>query len=198
MSAIASNSIHLQLKQQTSSAHTALDSSPLLAKLMSKNLSKAHYVKVLQKLQPWYFALESVFTECLILPPSLNICSKSALLNEDLQTLSANTQSASFIDEYFGDLTLRFAQQSKEYLLGALYVVEGSSLGGAVLAPKIERTLGISCGTAFYRCYGDNKQALFAQVLAFIQGKIANQQQLDEAIKGANAAFDSLQKWLEM
>ena len=58
-------------------------------------------------------------------------------------------------------------------VLGALYVVEGSSLGGRVIAPQLQRTLGVAQGrgASYFHGFGGESGAMWAnfRVLAALE-----------------------------
>jgi heme oxygenase (biliverdin-IX-beta and delta-forming) len=80
--------------------------------------------------------------------------------------------------------------------LGALYVVEGSTLGGAVVAKHVERTLGLGAanGCAYFRSHGAAVGAMWrdfkARLLAFSSPEID-----DDVVAAANRTFAHLSAW---
>lgn len=80
---------------------------------------------------------------------------------------------------------------------GALYVVEGSTLGGAVIARLAERRLGLTLetGCAYFRAYGAATGAMWtalrARLLA-MSSPVAD----DEILASADRTFAAMQEWL--
>jgi heme oxygenase len=117
---------------------------------------KADYVRLLQALWTFYDALETRLEAIDGLDgalPDWPERRKSQLLAADLANLGAEpprangTTSAALAGlADLNDLAAAF---------GALYVVEGATLGGAVVGPRIQATLAGAGGAfAFYGCYG--------------------------------------------
>ncbi len=83
--------------------------------------------------------------------------------------------------------------------LGALYVLEGSTLGGAFLLAQLRRTLGIApgAGASGIAPYGDG---LFGMWVAYTDALDRfvreNPEQEDEVIEGARETFESMIAWM--
>ncbi len=83
--------------------------------------------------------------------------------------------------------------------LGALYVFEGSTLGGSIIAKMVrDRLPGLPTGALqFFTGYADatmNKWAQFRQYLLSFADSEAKQQAV---ILGANQTFESFYEWLQ-
>ena len=82
-------------------------------------------------------------------------------------------------------------------LLGQMYVLEGSTLGGAVIARHVERTLGLSGGTgySYFQSYG---LATAARWRSFKQTLVDHSDLIHDhrIIDSACGAFDALHNWL--
>ena len=83
--------------------------------------------------------------------------------------------------------------------LGALYVLEGSTLGGQIVARHVERTLGLDPrggGCAYYASYGRNG---IGPMWRAFQGEVAAQSSPatdDALVRAARWTFDRLRGWL--
>lgn len=84
-------------------------------------------------------------------------------------------------------------------LLGALYVTEGSTLGGQVIAHHLHRSLGAeiaSGGCAYYEGYGKRDTgAMWASFRAFLD-RSGEEGPPHHVIEGARWTFDALKLWL--
>lgn len=80
--------------------------------------------------------------------------------------------------------------------LGSLYVLEGSRLGGQVIAREAERRLGVGPqgGCAYFRGHGQPTGRLWQG----LQAELARlpEPEEDEAVEAALATFDTLRRWL--
>jgi heme oxygenase len=126
--------IHAQLKAKTKQAHTDVDTSALLKCLMGRELTLYDYIAALLKLESWY----SVYDEYLSATFSgvnaiAHIHPKSKLIKTDLVNLGAIPMPPP------ADDLAKMLQLDFHYSLGALYVIEGSTMGGIVLAPRLEK-----------------------------------------------------------
>ena len=85
-------------------------------------------------------------------------------------------------------------------LLGSLYVMEGSTLGGQVVARHLERTLGLAdgAGYAYFRGYGDQAGPRWRRFAARLV-ELADAAGTPEAdvIAGARNTFRALDEWFE-
>ncbi len=84
---------------------------------------------------------------------------------------------------------------------GCVYVVEGSTLGGMVLAPIIERELGLPAGsaTSYLRLWGQETAAHWRKWLGRLAdfGNTASLQQHEQACVMACATFESYARALQ-
>jgi len=82
-------------------------------------------------------------------------------------------------------------------LLGQMYVLEGSTLGGAVIARHVERTLGLAggAGYSYFQSYGP---ATAARWRAFKETLADHADSIHDCriIESACGAFDALHNWL--
>jgi heme oxygenase len=81
--------------------------------------------------------------------------------------------------------------------MGALYVVEGSTLGGAVLSRHFAERFGVSRdhGLAFFNVYGDRTGEMWQRYLAALV-EYDNAGDAERVIAAAKATFVSLADWL--
>ena len=84
---------------------------------------------------------------------------------------------------------------------GCLYVMEGATLGGAIIHRELSARFGdwLTGKDHYYRCYGENRGAMwrhFRQALDRFGGNCTSGE-LDSVIGSARATFRELQHWLE-
>lgn len=81
-------------------------------------------------------------------------------------------------------------------LFGCLYVMEGSTLGGRVIGPQLERKLGLQNGHGYSYFLGHGA-ATGRMWTAFRQAmdQALSSAQHDEAVAAAGAMFRSLERW---
>ena len=106
---------------------------------------------------------------------------RSRLLRADLDALGTA------MGEGCDEASLEFAGPAG--VLGALYVVEGSTLGGQVIAEQLRRRLGVdaSNGAAGFDPYGAETVARWAQFTGYLGSWVENP---DDVVTGARDLFD--------
>ena len=82
--------------------------------------------------------------------------------------------------------------------LGALYVMEGATLGGQIIRRRIGSTLGLDAanGVAFFSSYGDGVGSMWKEFQALVRRSIATHDEMDAMIGSAAATFDTLTTWI--
>ncbi len=80
---------------------------------------------------------------------------------------------------------------------GAMYVVEGSTLGGAIIARLVERRLGLSAdaGCGYFRCYGSEVGSMWRSFGARLLS-VSSAETDDAIVAAANRTFEVMQVWL--
>lgn len=89
--------------------------------------------------------------------------------------------------------------EDRSAIVGALYVIEGSTLGGQVIAQYVRRVLGTpdaSGGCAYFESYGKRRTGpMWASFRAFLDQSV-EESEADGVIAGARRTFDGLALWL--
>jgi heme oxygenase (biliverdin-IX-beta and delta-forming) len=160
------------LRDATRAAHHRIDHHPVLVPLLRPGLSWAQYLLVLQVFLSFYDTLQPRLTIALErLPDALGgyiLADRIAWLQQDLLDLadkadagadSSDAASVASVD-HAGLAKLRWVLPTLTQapaLVGALYVVEGSALGGLVIAKQLHATLGVDAnrGARFFNGWGD-------------------------------------------
>jgi heme oxygenase len=134
------------LRSLTSEHHAHIETVPALAKLLDPDLERADYAGVLVKLLSFHASLEAKIRVALSPTSSARtLLDNGRIMNlqADLQWLGVHPASASVSVPVI---------ETHAAALGALYVVEGSGLGGRVIARSLSRHLGLrhGHGASFY------------------------------------------------
>ena len=82
-------------------------------------------------------------------------------------------------------------------VLGSMYVIEGSTLGGAIIAREVERSLGLTAetGCAYFRSYGRDTARMWKSFGAALLA--ASSPDTDDLIvETARRTFDVMHDWL--
>jgi heme oxygenase (biliverdin-IX-beta and delta-forming) len=157
--------------------------------LVSANLTRRDYVATLQGLLIAYAALEDELERhaASLAPLGLDWQAhrKAPLLRADLAALDVPLADASAIALPIPELhTLAAA-------LGCMYVMEGATLGGAVIRRHVGKALQIGprSGAAFFACYGDAVGARWQAFRAALELALADPLALAQAADRAVATF---------
>lgn len=156
-----------ELRERTRSEHGAVEA---CMPLMQETLTRELYVTVLRCLysivNDWEtWAAQHVPTSLL---PLLAARKRSPLLLEDLRFFGAHTdQQPSAVPDALDGLcsTGPSSSAGAANFLGAMYVIEGSTLGGQYIARHVEELLGLQPGEgdAYFRGYGDRTGSMWTE-----------------------------------
>ena len=87
--------------------------------------------------------------------------------------------------------------QDDAYALGVAYVIEGSQLGGRMMAKRLQRDFP-QHAFRYMEGYGADLGALWKRFIEFLPSQLRDADALDRAVAGARDAFDSLSDWLAL
>lgn len=170
------------LKESTKQPHLALEKK-IIAKL--KNVrSEKDYSEVLQYFYQYFSTLEQHIAPYLTteLLPDSEQRRKAELLANDIAETGGNT--------VFDSANITMPQIENEVeALGALYVMEGSTLGGPVIVNMLRDKMGITNGISFFNGYGDDTQAMWQRFVATINNRVVEQEEQEQMIAAANDTF---------
>lgn len=82
--------------------------------------------------------------------------------------------------------------------LGCLYVLEGSTLGGQLVAREVEASLGIDArsGGAFFRSYGPDVGRMWRAFTRALDAYLVTPERQREATDAATATFEVFERWI--
>lgn len=149
-----------KLKSETQEAHNKIEQSPLTRAIVEKSIRREEYAELLKRFLRFYAPCEKrIRDSSLWQAPALSLESrqKSPLLEEDLEFLGYAPGASQNLQDYGALPQL----QEKEAILGYLYVVEGSTLGGQIMGRSIADHLGLAKGkgASFFNSYGKENLA---------------------------------------
>lgn len=189
---VAAATLHLALRMATRASHHAVDHHPLLAPLVRADLSRIAYGRVLQALHWLHAPLQDLLAAGLqCTGGGYVLADRIAWLEEDLAFLGLALPMPGF---RWQPPVLR----TEADLVGALYVVEGSTLGGQVIARRVEESLGLrpGAGTTFFTAWGDRTAEHWADYWSFAAAKCPPSCHADAA-EAAVALFDGFEHGLD-
>ena len=176
-----------RLKLETRSQHQQTETLLYADKLMNGTLARAEYEHLLVIHYLFHQALETAvavqspfFAGC-----DLELRRKTPWLVADLRQLAITLPAA---------LPGLFADWNGYQLLGALYVAEGSTLGGRVIAGALHRTPALAdvAASQFFGGYGEQTGPLWKAFGAYLTGRADDHDNL--VINAAIRAFGHFQR----
>lgn len=178
--AVPDNSLLTRLRQATAPRHEAIE---CLLRLDGE-IDGQHYRQVLAGFAAFLSAWEPAVRAALSadLQEWFDARSRLGFLRQDLQTLAITPPRAA------EDITGALAVGTVAEALGSMYVLEGSALGGQVIAATVARTLGLTpkTGTAYFNGWGERTGANwreFRQVLEQRVPQVDHQAAADAAVR---------------
>jgi heme oxygenase len=89
-------------------------------------------------------------------------------------------------------------QIDRAWALGGFYVLEGASLGGAILLTLVRRNLGLSpqCGASYLASYGENLSRMWQHFGEQVNAQLFAEEDILRAIDSARHTFGALEAWL--
>lgn len=172
-----------QLKSITKEAHQELEKLVILQ--IKEIRSDAGYAVLLRNFYTYFGALEASITPFITndVLPDFTERRKSANLKQDLADLGAGV---SDIDT--GTVALPHIGNALE-AMGALYVMEGSTMGGGIIVKMLREKCNINRGLSFFSGYGDNTQAMWQKFTTALNSHISAPGDDMTVINAANETF---------
>lgn len=188
------NSILARLKAETAHQHQQTEDT---VDLLSDNFSLEDYKNLLVKFYAFYDSFEAKMKQA-IEDTQVDFNYKERLntpkLQVDLEALGMSDAEILPISLFY-DLP---ALDSKEKVFGALYVVEGSTLGGQVISRHLKEKFDLNetKGASFFSGYGKDTgkmwNAFREKIMAFAEGEVDE----EEIIESAKETFEKIGKAL--
>ena len=181
-----------QLKEQTKVNHQLLEKK-LVAQMRSIQ-NKEDYSKLLNSFYSFFGGLEILMSkhEVLSFLTDQSQRRKSSALANDLNHLDAHLPNLATQESL--PVITNYLQ-----IIGVMYVMEGSTLGGKYIAKMIQSQLNSSdCeGLSFFNSYGENTENMWQIFKESIDGIHLNQTDSDTVVLAANDTFQHFSNWFD-
>lgn len=184
-----------KLRTQTAPYHTKLEEAGLSSRLMDsaltietyKNILLAFYGFIIPAEKNYYSNLQNIF-------PRLSTYKRGNLLQHDLLYLGLSQNELNNIPQYTGTPFIKEAA-----ILGCLYVLEGSKLGGQLISRHAIEKLKFTnqAGTKFFSAHGAETGFYWKEFINILSQYAVDTMQEDEIIEGAKQTFSNFGKWLK-
>ena len=179
-------SLHARLRTETAPAHERLERS---LDLLSQPLDQNRFTALLVRFHGFHQAWEPALARCL--PAELVPGPRLPQLEHDLGTLGVGDAIIAAIRSCAHASSLG---EHRDTALGSVYVLEGSTLGGRVIARHFsEAPWWPPAGLRYFDPYGDETAARWRQTLAQLAAAGGD---ADRIVAGAVRTFEILQHWL--
>jgi heme oxygenase (biliverdin-IX-beta and delta-forming) len=186
------------LRTETASVHRRLERTRCFVRLFEPDYSIQEYQDLIAKFYGFFSALEPLIFGNLNQAHQaiLGDRTKTALLAKDL-VLMGLTETQDIVIPRCKKLPqlTSFARQ-----MGALYVLEGSTLGGRVISKRLKEHFGeiIFEKLNYYQCYGDDLMVNWKSFQEFMAKQFdGNELEIQESINASIDTFTCLEHWLE-
>jgi heme oxygenase len=180
-----------RLREETRQEHQSLEKK-LIPYIKSIN-SNDSYARLLQMFYSYYQPVEKAINSQLdeLDIKDLHERRKSEAIEEDMSVLGVKKE----------DVPADFAPEidSKLRALGALYVLEGSTLGGKVITEIIAKNNPEFSHNAFhfFNAYGEKTMEKWKSFQQSLDNYTEVQGNIDEIVTGAANTFSSLEHWVD-
>jgi heme oxygenase len=184
--------VHQELRDATAAPHRALEKR---LPFVSVHLDRALYQRLIEAYYGFYFLLERQLDEVGVLDSaSLHERHKLPLLTRDLLALGLTQKQISELSLCNELPPLENSLQ----VLGVMYVIEGSTLGGQVLSRIVREKLSIDSdsGGAFLDVYGSETGQMWKRFLALLS-TVDEPSQREQVVRSALITFSTFELWLE-
>ncbi|MGI4020651.1 MAG: biliverdin-producing heme oxygenase [Janthinobacterium lividum] len=181
-----------QLKQHTLTSHQQLEKA-LIGQIRQIN-SPEMYVTMLQLFYSYFGALEDYINQNInsVQLSDYPLRRKTESILQDLKTFNGTKPEKTKI----ADLPVI---TNNLQAFGALYVIEGSTLGGQIISKMIMKQLNLtdSKGLSFFSSYGDQTPAMWASFKTALNRQAQNKEEEMLLINAADDTFVKFKYWIE-
>jgi len=187
------------LRQATHDDHVRLNLHPMLSGITRPGYGLGSYQLVLVAYYHFYRELEAAIDRALAAGLSRFVYAarrKLGWLAGDLAYFGIDPEAAAWRPATpLGAIT--FADEGE--LLGALYTIEGSSLGGQVISRHLTAQLGLgpATGGRFFYGYGEETLSLWTQFEAFLNQALIDDTSRGRAQYAAKTTFATMERVLD-
>ena len=187
------SALHRRLRQETARLHDHLDAQ---LPLLDPHLSISRYRDVLEVFLGFYAPLEAklALASSAVSPLGLPLRLRTELIERDLLALGASRRQVAELPRCTDLPRL----SCLEDLAGCLYVLEGACLGGQVIAPALQRRLGLDrdTGASFFIGDAEATPARWNRVLGWLESLPSAGARVEDIVASACATFSALIEWV--
>ena len=158
---------------------------------MDQDLSLTVYVRTLKRLYGIVAAWEEQASRSAPewLQPTLAARARSGMLASDLAVFGETPSSDRASLPPFAEI---------DSLLGAMYVMEGSTLGGQYIARHVEKTFGFEPGqgNAFFLGHGTQTGSMWKEFCSMLETRVP-EDKAEDVVVSAKTMFAAFSEWMQ-
>lgn len=175
------------LKSGTQAEHASLEKQ--LVTQMKAVRDTGDYLSLLRLFYGFYRPVETAMEQWLVNLPDGPERRKSASLLADIEALGGNTDAIALCP-------VVPAIHSAAEALGAAYVLEGSTLGGTIIAGMMKKQLkkNDDTGLSFFNGYGEETRHMWSKFSGYL-ATIEDPHEQQQILAAARETFLSFKKW---
>ncbi len=187
------------LRRATHDVHVRLDHHPLLAGITKPGYPLRTYQHVLLGYFHFYHAIEEAIESCLQahhLDFDYAARRKHAWIADDLAYFGLDPHASAHLPK---EEPGPFAGANAGQAIGMIYTIEGSTLGGQVIARHLAKNLGLTpdTGARFFHGYGAQAPQQWRAFEDFMHTNCADANVQEQACLGAKATFILVERLLD-
>jgi len=194
---VSEDSVMQALKIKTRPLHDQIEQVGHVGKIMGGTLTLEEYKGLIRDNYIFHWVLETIISEQLpeeqLIAIQFKGRRKIGYLYSDLIELGIVGQSAASSQVLLDAVSMKSQIQLSglAQMLGAMYVIEGSTLGGAIIKKELAKNplLAHKVSFYYYGCYGSAQGRMWKEFKDIMEAHINTPQQIAEAVKGAEKAF---------
>lgn len=194
------SSLHERIKKETAATHEDLENLPFSLALRNQTLPRQPVIQFLRNLLVMNEALESAIQSSpdpRLKPFLKNYALKVPLIKSDLARFESQTSSSVATANSFESKVRNHAHEPM-YLVGALYVLEGSQNGAMMLKSLYSKALSVEPEALFYfGCYGSQTGPVWKSFVDALNQLEANESEAAHVALGAVETFESIAEILK-
>lgn len=178
------------IREATEALHQELER--ILIPRIKQTNTPAAYISLLQLFYGYYYPLEQHIAAHLdtSFPGGFEQRRKASLLLQDMAVINGSPVEPPPLCTDIPEIT------DAGQALGALYVLEGSTLGGQVISQIITRNIpGVSKALTFFEGYGNNTQTMWDSFVHYLDGYNGTDAQKARLIQVAADTFLKFKLW---
>lgn len=162
-----SHSLRDELKQSTQSLHQWVEASDCLMILHQDKIEEAEYLRLISRMAVYFQQLEPLIA-----------AHRDSFVKHGLQDIDQRLQRSGWLKSDLDGLSSDFMHsKSIEFktldsfsaAIGALYVCEGSTMGGMMIRPLLQKRLGEEYPFRFYQGYGKANMPMWKQFVSWME-----------------------------